>query len=247
MVLLGGSLLHINLTLPSLDTRHRKKYPSGVPDKFDPQGNVQHFPGNTIICPLRKGGKNNTELYASLLSLRDKIKESSFAHFFALLPPSSYHMTVFEGVTDKYRKPGYWPSDMSLDDSLENCTAYFTAKLHSFDVSNDLPYHLSVVGFKFLDSGISLHIEPSTKDSRQLRDLRDRLADLLKYRQPDHLTYGFHLSVAYTLMWLTDDEKREMMSLLMDHFQAMPKEFELGPPEFCKFENMFAFEPILSL
>jgi len=132
-------------------------------------------------------------------------------------------MTVFEGVTDKHRKPGYWSSDMSLDAPLENCTAHFTEKLRSFDISNDLPYHLSVVGFKSLDSGISLHIEPSTKDNDQLRGLRDRLADLLKYRQPDHLTYGFHLSAAYTLMWLTDDEKREVMSLLMDHFRAMPK------------------------
>jgi len=27
----------------------------------------------------------------------------------------------------------------------------------------------------------------------------------------------------------------------MDHLQEMPVEFELGAPEFCKFENMFVF------
>ncbi|KAJ6584745.1 hypothetical protein B0H19DRAFT_1106364 [Mycena capillaripes] len=28
------------------------KYPSGIPNKFDPDGNVQHFAGNTIISHL---------------------------------------------------------------------------------------------------------------------------------------------------------------------------------------------------
>lgn len=236
----------MNLSSPASGTKPRKKYPSGVPEKFDPDGNVQHFPGNTIICPLREDTKNNTELYNSLLLLHDKIKESPLAHLFVLLPPSSYHMTVFEGVTDKHREPGYWPSDLSRDDSLEKCTAHFTSKLRFFNLSNDLAYRLSIVGFKALRSGISLHIEPHT-DSYQMRGLRDRLADLLKYRHPNHATYRFHLSLAYTLMWLTDDQKAEMMSLLMDHFQGMPKGFELGPPEFCQFEDMFAFEPILSL
>lgn len=245
-VLLGGALFHNNLSLPAFEMKPTKKYPSGVPDKFDLDGNVQRFPGNTIICSLREDTQNNTELYTSLLLLQDKIKKSPLAHMFALLPPSSYHMTVFEGVTDKHRKLGYWPSDLSLDDPLENCTAHFTAKLQSFNLSNDLPYRLSIVGFKPLGSGISLHIEPHT-DSNQLRGLRDRLADLLNYRHPSHVTYRFHLSLAYNLRWLTDSQKVEMMNLLMDHFQGMPKEFELGAPEFCSFENMFAFEPILSL
>ena len=247
VVLLASGLFHINLSLPAFGTKPRKKYPPGLPDKFDPDGNVLHFPGNTIIFPLREDTQNNTELYSSLLLLHDKIKESPLAHLFALLPPSSYHMTVFEGVTDKHRKPGYWPSDMSLDDSLENCTVYFTAKLRSFNLSNDLPYHLSIVGFNSLDSGIGPHIEPHTKDNYQLRGLRNRLANLLKYRHSDHATYGFHLGLAYNLMWLTDDQKTEMMSLLMDHFQSMPKEFKLGPPKFCRLEDMYMFEPILSL
>jgi hypothetical protein len=29
-----------------------KKYPNGVPAKFDPDGNVQPYPGNTIIAHL---------------------------------------------------------------------------------------------------------------------------------------------------------------------------------------------------
>ena len=33
----------------------------------------------------------------------------------------------------------------------------------------------------------------------------------------------------------------------MDNFRDMTKEFELGSPEFCRFENMFGFEPLLYL
>lgn len=131
--------------------------------------------------------------------------------------------------------------------SVEECTALFKNELSSFNLQTDLPYHLSVTGFDPLKSGIGLHIEPHPTDNTALRGLRDRLSDLLQLRFRDHDSYGFRLSVAYLLTHLTDDQENELMNLLMDHFRDMPTEFELGPPEFCQFENMFAFERLLYL
>jgi hypothetical protein len=216
-----------------------KKYPNGVPAKFDPDGNVQPYPGNTIIAHLSP----SSDLYASMLVLYDKLHDSHLSHLFTLLPPSSWHMTIFEGVCDQVRKPGYWPSDLAIDAPLAECNDLFTKKLSTFDLQCDPPYLMSVVGWNSLKTGIGVHVEPrSTEENKRLRGQRDRLADLLLIRHPDHATYGLHLSVAYLLRHLTDAQKSELTALLIDHFDGMPKEFELSAPEFCKFDNMFAFQ-----
>jgi len=249
VALLSAALLHLVIGLPELNTttkpalKPRPKYPTGVPNKFDPDGNVQHFPGNTIISHL----SNSTELYSSLLFLHDRLKESRFGHLYTLLPPSSWHMTIFEGVVDKIRKPGYWPSDLALDAPLENCTALFEKKLSSFDLHTELPYKLSIAGFQPLKNGIALDIKPLAADNKALRGLRDRLRDSLQLHFPHHDSYGFHVSVSYFLRYLTDEQNAELMDFLTENSKDMPKEFELGPPEFCTFEDMFAFKRLFYL
>ncbi|KAF8208700.1 RNA ligase/cyclic nucleotide phosphodiesterase [Mycena galopus ATCC 62051] len=223
------------------------KYPPGVPSKFDPDGNVQRFPGNTIVAHLSPSLE--PELYKSMLALYDKLKTSHLSHLYALLPPSSWHMTVFEGVCNDLRVPGRWPDDLPINASLEECTALFENKLSSFDLQCDPPYRISITGFDPLETGIGIHLEPYTADENaRLRGLRDRLSTLLRIRSKDHATYILHFSMAYLLRILTEEQDKELMKLLMDHFEEdMPKQFELGAPEFCTFENMFAFKRVLYL
>jgi len=221
------------------------KYPPGVPGRFDPDGNVQPCPGNTIIAHLSP----SSDLHKSLRALSDKLKNSHLSHLYRLLPPSSWHMTMFEGVLDQVREPGRWPDDLPLNASVEACSSFYMNKLSSFDLQSDPPYHLSILGFSQLVAGISLHLEPYTsQENARMRNLRDRLSKLLHIRAKDHDTYGFHLSVAYLLRYLTEEQEEELTTLLMDHLEGnMPKQFELGPPEFCTFENMLAFKPLLYL
>jgi hypothetical protein len=234
---LGIFILRLQLGLPDFQMPPRAKYPPGVPDKFDPDGNVQHFAGNTIHCQL----SDTSELYASLHVLYDRLKQSRLSHLYALLPPSSWHMTVFKGVVDQIREP--WPDNLATTASLEECNALFKKELSSFDLDTKLPYHLTVVGFT--SEGMGLHVVPH--NAAELRGLRDRLADLLRIRYSDHEDFELHISLGYFLRYLTDDQIVELNSLKMDHFKDMPKEFELGAPEFARFEDMFAYEPLLHL
>ena len=232
-------MLHIDDELDTTvkDSYSRPQYPSGIPGKFDPDGNVQPYPGNTIISHLSP----SSDLHASVFVLHDKLRNSNLSHLYALLPASSWHMTIFDGVLDKVRMPGYWPNDLSMNASLAECDALFANKLSSFDLQCDPPYLMSVVGFT--QSGIiGVHVEPRTlEENARLRGLRDRLSEALKIRHPDHEVYGFHLSLAYLLRYLTDEQKKELSLLLEEHLKSMPTEFELGAPEFCKFEDMFAY------
>ncbi|KAF8208704.1 RNA ligase/cyclic nucleotide phosphodiesterase [Mycena galopus ATCC 62051] len=222
------------------------KYPIGVPEKFDPDGNVQPYPGNTVIAHLSQ----SSELHKSLRALHEKLKSSHLSHLYALLPLSSWHMTIFEGVAEYARSvPGRWPDDLPLNASLALCNSLYEEKLSSFDLQCDPPYHLAIMGFSPLVAGITLHLEPYTsQENARLRNLRNRLSSLLHIRAKGHDNYGFHMSMAYLLRFPTEEQDMQLMKLLTDHFEdEMPKEFELGPPEFCSFEDMFAFKPLLYL
>ncbi|KAK0731058.1 RNA ligase/cyclic nucleotide phosphodiesterase [Lasiosphaeris hirsuta] len=229
--------------------RREPDYPLGVPSKFDPDGNVQPFAGNTIVAHLPPSDK----LYTSLLSLHAKLAASPLAHLFALLPPPSWHMTVFEGVCDRVRMPGLWPSDLPLNTPLEQVTAHFEEKLTAFDVVNEdweqPPYRLTVTGFSplFVGIGVSLRLGTLEEEAR-FRSLRDRLSKTLLIRAAHHDNYDLHLSLAYFVRYPDEQQKAELLQLLTDHLNGgMPWKFELGAPEFCTFENMYRFDRLLYL
>ncbi|KAK3329794.1 RNA ligase/cyclic nucleotide phosphodiesterase [Apodospora peruviana] len=225
---------------------NRPEYPIGVPSKFDRDGNVQLFPGNTIVAHLSP----SSELYQSMLLLHNKLASLSGRFALAMLPPPSWHMTVFEGVCDKVRSPaGFWPCDLATDATLEECTKHFAVKLKNFELETGTPpYRCRITGFSDLEVGVGVHVEFETADEeRRVRRLRDRLAERLEIRHPQHDRYKLHLSMAYLLRHLTEEQKRELTGVLMGHFEEMPKRFELGRPEFCTFENMMRFDRLFYL
>jgi hypothetical protein len=231
-------------------TMSERKYPTGIPDKFDLDGNAQQFPGNTFVCHLASSAHlypTLEPLISSLNALHEKLSKSHLSHLYQVLPPSSWHVTVFEGVLDKRRQPGYWPADLSMEAPVEECNALFEKKLASFDLQAQLPYRFQITKVGALDNGISLRLEPHTAANAALRNLRDQLSDLLQIRARSHDNYGFHITLAYALTYLDDEQHNELMALLVDHLRDMPKEVELDRPAFCSFETMLEFKPILFL
>jgi hypothetical protein len=103
---------------------HCLPYPRGVPAKFSPEGAVQPFAGNTIVCHLRRrpgpdeigsaGGSSSgtgCPMRAALDTLYSRLAAHPFATtgapeggpLYTLLPPASWHVTLFEGVCDQVR------------------------------------------------------------------------------------------------------------------------------------------------
>lgn len=221
---------------PSADAQ--PAFPTGVHTKFNVDGSVRAFPGNTIICHLPP----SSGLYACLLNLYAQLLRSDLSELYSLLPPSSWHMTVFEGVCDQVRRPRFWPGDLDLDAPLAECDARFAGKLSSFDLSGDPPYHLRIAGWQPLVNGIALKLAPATTaEEIRLRSLRDRLSHLLQIRHPGHEDYVFHVSIAYLIRYPDDVQQTALSAMLFELLSGLPAEFELGAPEFCRFDDMFAF------
>lgn len=212
--------------------------PGGVPAKFDTEGRVQHFPGNTIICHLSP----ESPLFEALLPLYRELEAENPDTLITLLPPSSWHMTVFEGVCDQVRKPGFWPSDLPMDAPLEDCNADYSRKLQKFNLGFDAPFRLRIDGYLPRVNGIGLHLNPaSASQESELRGLRDRLSDTLQIRHPSHEAYAFHLSIAYFIRFPSEQESAWLEAKLTEYLAKLPREFDLGLPEFCYFDTMFEF------
>jgi hypothetical protein len=220
-----------------------KRLPPSVGRKFNADGSPFRFPGNTIISHIPLA----TPLSDALTGVRDTLAAGSYAHCLALLPPSSYHMTVFEGVTESSRRAGIWPGGLAPDAPLGQANRLLERRLEGFELDCTLPLRMRLDEFSLRrDPGATIRLLPlDEQENRKLRRLRDRLAAQLRLRAPDHDNYGFHISLAYLIDWMTPELQREYIAVQSECFSMLQKRvplIELGAPEFCVFYDMFAFD-----
>jgi len=218
--------------------RPSRQYPRGVGTKFTADGAVMPFPGNTIICHL----PGDSPLKPGLLDLYKTLEEGEHRHLYTLLPPESWHMTVFEGVVDAKREIGFWPDDLQPNIPLDECTSHFAQKLDRFDLEGLEVIGMDVTGWLPLVDGIGLTLtSKQLAQETELRRLRDRLSDALQLRNPEHDHYVFHLSIAYLLKKLTPAQSEALAATLQHALASLPSGFMLRAPEFCEFDDMFEF------
>lgn len=232
---------------PALPVRAAIKT-SAVGSKFYPNGKVKSYPGNTIVCHLPQQG-GDSAFFNGLLEIYRNAPDFSFFRKATLLPPSSYHMTVFEGVTEASRnKPDQWPWEVQTTASLDDCSKVLSERLSRFRMESDMPLRMQVDMDAPVPKGSAIVIPLKAIDQAEenrLRDLRRRLsaATGIRIREPD--TYAFHTSLAYWIKPLTADEEalyEKTHSAWRVALYKVSPVISLGPPEFCLFQDMFAFE-----
>ncbi len=213
--------------------------PEAVGQKFDAKGQVLPFPGNTFLCHVPPDGPAHAALSAASAALQ----AGPLAGAFSFLPPSSFHMTVFEGVTDAHRDRARWPEGVPADAALEEVTARFAAATAGVD----LPPAQAVRPVAILGGRTVAVTGLTDKAEAALRQSRVTLCERTGIRRPDFATYGFHITLAYALRWLTADEALTVQALsdaVFARLIATAPAIALGPVEFCNFADMHAFHPL---
>lgn len=198
-------------------------------------------PGNTIVCHVSKGSPT----LEGLVEAREKFLAMPEARHFVFTPITSLHMTLFQGVIEYRRKPGFWPDGLALDASIEELTEIMAARLETLPVLE--PFQVEVTHAR--PSGLLVD-GARERDRRAMRQWRDVLADLLGYRHPDHDDYPFHITFAYAIDWLDDDALprwQEMLGEVAGDIRRKMPILELDPPVFCSFEDMNHFCELLVL
>ncbi len=241
---LFGTGLATSLARPSFA---REGLPPDVGRKFYPDGSVKRFDGNTIICHLDQQGPNAT-FFNALLDIYRETPRHDFMRKVTLLPPSSYHMTIFGGANDPDRRPGVWPADLALDMPIAKCNEILGERLRAVQFGIDLPFRMRVdlAEPNTDERPLTIRLQPVDRaEDRRLRDLRDQLSGILKIRAPRHDDYGFHITMGYLINWLNSAEQtafRQTLKTWRETLAGICPVIELGAPEYCTLKDMFEFK-----
>ena len=208
-------------------------------NKFDNKGNPLPFPGCTIIfnIPL------NTHLSEQIISFQKKIENFNPDKTYFYLPPSSFHMTLFDCCNFNTKNTNYWPSNIDPDMDYKDIAIELNKRIQNYIFPEEFNLKL-----KMFFGGYSIILEPySEKDEKILRNCRDELSSLLKIKFENHQRYTFHITLGYILRELNQIEIKYLIEfnkkLSLDFSKKFTK-ITFTKPEMCTFEDMLEFKSI---
>ena len=211
----------------------------GEGGKFTTDGRVQIWPGNTFICHVDR----NSDAFEAICALQAELKASAFQEFFTFLPPASFHMTVFQGVSPAPKPGTRWPADLPRDSSRDDVTDALLGRIDGIALPQRR--RMRAVG---LFSGCSLTMAGATEEEeKSLRETRIALRRATGIDFADFDDYVFHITLAYLLKWVPEATAQGIAALGAQMGERYIDEIglvDLGPVEFCNFENMHHFEPV---
>jgi len=215
--------------------------------KFDLDGTALPFPGNTVICLLPQ----DTPEHAALAALSaELVAPPTWGAKLAALDPASYHMTVFNGVHARARRPEEWPAGLPLDAPIPEATRFFAERLRGVRAPSGFAMRPAGLG-PTRGGGTVLRLQPrDAGTAQQLTALREAVSQALGLRRPNHDRYTFHLTLNYSLAWLSPGEAAGLVAMqhrLGEAFAARHPVLRFPAAALCTFETLNAFRPVLRL
>lgn len=214
------------------------KYARDVGTKFNENGNIKTFTGNTVICNVNPKSKT----YKVLCTTKEMLANMIDKYKYTFLPESSYHMTVIEGVCNAIRKKEYWTNLLPLDTNLEVLDDFFEKQYKDIEIPES--FSMNYNGFEIGDVIIVKLVPNSNKDFIKIKKFRDAVSKKFGLRFPNHNNYLFHITLAYNIIKEDKDNKKKIdyirqrvHNYLKDNFGI----FKTSSPELMFFNNMFEF------
>ena len=215
-----------------------KGYPvPGAEHKFDHNGKPLPYPGCSIISKIPL----NSDLFYEIKLLQLKFKDLSPEKAYTYLPETSFHMTLFDCCNVNTVNTPYWPKKIVEDNNYTKIAYVLSKRIKKYIFPDKFDLKL-----KKLFGGYSMILEGNTKkDEKIIRDYRNKLSDLLGIRFENHETYSFHITLAYILRKLKDDEIKKVIKINFRLLEGFVKKFpiiQIEKSELCTFENMYEFK-----
>lgn len=209
--------------------------------KFDPRGAPLPFPGSSVVCAVEPASPLRREAER----VQRRCREAGLGHAFALLPPDSFHMTLFDLVCHEVREPDRWSSELPLDAPLEQADRFMAERLRQ--VRWPAPPRMRVIGLGPLggDHTLRLHLEPvCDEQAAALQAFREEASRATGVRYPAHDSYAFHVSLAYPLVIFTGQQReafRRFEQEVTPRLRRRLSQVGLAAPYLALFQDMFAF------
>ncbi len=206
-------------------------------NKFDTEGKPLYFPGCTIICKILE----NSDLFDELSLMQSKYKDFNPNNAYTYIPPSSFHMTLFDCCNINTVNTSCRPNNVPIKDNYKEIALELSEKIKDFIFPDKFNLKL-----KKIFGGYCMILEEETeKDKKILRDCRNKLSELSGIKFANHETYCFHITLAYVLRELNNQEVKKLFTIndqLCKEFINKFPTIEIQKPELCIFENMYQFD-----
>jgi hypothetical protein len=219
--------------------------------KFNADGTVKRFGGNTFIGHVRQQG-DDFELFDTLLNIYREFPGYSFSSKISLTPPSSYHITVFGGLNDEDIRNARWPRQLSPELSVDAVTQTWLRQLQGRSPIADHSFEFEL-GTPSLKTDGAPHIPLHPADdatAKRLAALRNDLSELTGIRDQDHDRYQHHLTFGYVHRLLTGVEA-ELLKAATGHWieklSNQARRLRIPAVQFCSFQDMYAFRVLHEL
>ena len=208
--------------------------------KFNADGSVRFFPGNTIISKI----DHNAPVFEEFKKIRQMLADKPVARCVTMLPDDSIHMTVIEGVCHQWRKPELWTSLLPIDCKLSEVDDFFEEKFKTIKPLGEVHMRMAHMAGK---SGILIRLEPETEaDAAELKRYRDEVGAAMGLHFPNHDSYFFHISICYYTKDPTPEEGQQLKDFVDEanaYIASKHISFTVQQPELTFFDNMFCFNP----
>ena len=214
-------------------------YLKNIGNKFEHDGSVRYFPGNTVLSFI----DHASPVFTRFQKVRKMLAESGAGECFTMLPDSSIHMTVFEGVCSEWRQPDVWTSLLAQDAELEDVDKVFEKQFSQVPKLGKVT--MQTVGLNN-HGGYAIKLKPACDESEEaLVRYRDNLSKALGLRFPGHDAYTYHISICYGIQAPSGEQDEILNRYEQEASQDIinnPVIFELAEPNLTFFRNMFCFE-----
>ena len=236
----NANIAYFETLLPQEPSWERVRFGSTVGQKFHRDGSVREFKGNTVVADVVAG----SSAFEAMGQLRQMVIDAGLDSHLTLLPPESYHITYISGLNDQQRIDDYWPDSLSRAASMAEADDYVTDAIQSVGIPGPARMKFDSVGW---GAGCCIiRIVPAdASEHKKLYDFRERAAQALGVRRPNHEKYRFHISLGYTRVVTEgeDDQRKQALIRKMEAFMAKQPEFLTTQAYIAYFDDMYAFSP----
>jgi len=207
-------------------------------NKFEADSGFRHYPGNTVACMVPR----NSKQFQVLVQAQQMLMRSTIGSHFAYLPPSSFHMTVFDLIS-------YTPAGLSFEEKNQFWRES-NSKMQSLlaPLMESADWTIFRMLYAPTKSVHGLSLVPSTpRTANALAAWRANLLNRIS-REENPRAYAFHITLAYTIWPIQDSSAVEELERLQQQMSAYLTsqfgEIELEPPRLTRFHDMSEFIPL---
>jgi len=213
--------------------------PVAVGTKFDEEGVARRFPGLSVVAAL---GPEQRQ-FELLVDLQERARRAAFGPKLSFLPPSSFHMTVFDLICDQVRELEHWSSELALDAPLHEVDTWMHGQVMAVAEWPMPRMRFAEMG----PLGVSFHavLEPEdAATAAALARFREAVSKATGVRHPNHDRYRFHVTLAYRMEAFDEADIAALAAFCADTDGRLGESFgslQLPKPELTFFDDMCSF------